>query len=278
MEELYYGPYRDTTNYASDAFMHINSAGVSAFSFQEDMRSIRILRPEGRVDYQLLLVTDGCLAVDCRGEQYNLHPGDAMLYFPGDRQEYTYYPPASIRQAGHRFVHFSGVAVEEAMGQISVLTSGPFYALPVEMKAVFDELIHQHSRGNSLAAIGCLLRLLSFLPCSGDVVGGNSVRSVLTEAMMIRTHFTEKIDFALCAKRCHLSRSRFTHLFAKVMGTSPTKYQQKLRMEQAIELLLYSDRTVGEIAQSVGFEDPLYFSRLFRHVMGVSPRKFRQSK
>ena len=38
-----------------------------------------------------------------------------------------------------------------------------------------------------------------------------------------------------------------------------------------------SDLGVGEIARSVGYEDPLYFSRLFSKTVGSSPRGYRAS-
>jgi AraC-like DNA-binding protein len=46
-------------------------------------------------------------------------------------------------------------------------------------------------------------------------------------------------------------------------------------MARARQLLITSDHTVAEIAASVGYQDPFYFSRQFRAVNGVSPREFR---
>jgi AraC family transcriptional regulator of arabinose operon len=46
-------------------------------------------------------------------------------------------------------------------------------------------------------------------------------------------------------------------------------------MARARQLLITSDHTVAEIAASVGYPDPFYFSRQFSAVNGVSPREFR---
>ncbi|MET0366097.1 MAG: helix-turn-helix domain-containing protein, partial [Sphingobium sp.] len=44
---------------------------------------------------------------------------------------------------------------------------------------------------------------------------------------------------------------------------------------EARRSLLYSNLSVAEIAFSVGFADPAYFSRFFQRNMGVSPRQYR---
>ena len=42
-------------------------------------------------------------------------------------------------------------------------------------------------------------------------------------------------------------------------------------------LLNDADLKIGEIARSVGFEDPLYFSRRFCQTLGVSPSAYRRA-
>ena len=36
----------------------------------------------------------------------------------------------------------------------------------------------------------------------------------------------------------------------------------------------YRDCSIQEISNSVGFEDPFYFSRAFKEIKGVSPRQY----
>jgi AraC family transcriptional activator of pobA len=48
-------------------------------------------------------------------------------------------------------------------------------------------------------------------------------------------------------------------------------------MLEAARLLRHSDRTVGEIAFEVGFQDPLYFSRAFKRHSGRSPQAYRDA-
>jgi AraC family transcriptional activator of pobA len=47
-------------------------------------------------------------------------------------------------------------------------------------------------------------------------------------------------------------------------------------MVEAMRLLRFSDRTVGEIAHAVGYSDPLYFSRAFKRFAGRAPQAYRE--
>jgi transcriptional regulator GlxA family with amidase domain len=53
-------------------------------------------------------------------------------------------------------------------------------------------------------------------------------------------------------------------------------YFTELRIQRACVMLDTSELQVGEIAGSLGFQDPLYFSRLFRQHTGLPPTAYRQ--
>lgn len=83
-------------------------------------------------------------------------------------------------------------------------------------------------------------------------------------------------------KAAHLSGrspSTVTRLFKKITGESFKQYQVSFRIRQAAQLLSNSpNRPVNEIAASVGFDDPFYFSRLFRKHTGQSPSDYRKDR
>lgn len=72
------------------------------------------------------------------------------------------------------------------------------------------------------------------------------------------------------------SPSTVSRIFRKVTGYSFKRYQTVHRMERAAGLLQkMPNRPVLEIAQAVGYEDALYFSRAFRRFHGCSPTQYR---
>ncbi|MFW2439789.1 MAG: helix-turn-helix domain-containing protein [Arenicellales bacterium] len=62
----------------------------------------------------------------------------------------------------------------------------------------------------------------------------------------------------------------------KNKGTTIGREIANLRKEQAIKLLIESDRTISDIASSVGFNDPSVFTRSFRRWVGMSPSDYRK--
>ena len=68
-----------------------------------------------------------------------------------------------------------------------------------------------------------------------------------------------------------LSAGHAETLFKKALGATPVAYRTKLRLRRAREMLMSSQRNVSQVAQAVGFADPLYFSRVFRKTFGVTP-------
>jgi AraC-like DNA-binding protein len=62
------------------------------------------------------------------------------------------------------------------------------------------------------------------------------------------------------------------------MGVSPKDYMLEYRMKKAVEFLADESLSIGNIAYSVGYKDPLTFSKMFKVKMGVSPTEYRKAK
>lgn len=78
------------------------------------------------------------------------------------------------------------------------------------------------------------------------------------------------------AAMCGLCESYFYLLFKRSMGMSPVEYRNRIRVSTACSLLESTTLSIEEIALSVGFDTPFYFSRIFKKIMSVSPRQYRQ--
>jgi len=91
----------------------------------------------------------------------------------------------------------------------------------------------------------------------------------------IRENHNEKIDLDSICAEFNYSRSYISHLFKKHSGLTLNRYINTLRIAEAKALLRYTERTVTDIAMSVGFSDSNYFTNVFREMTGVSPRKYR---
>ena len=89
--------------------------------------------------------------------------------------------------------------------------------------------------------------------------------------------YLQKIALKDVADELHYSASYLEHVFRKENGMPLMKYLRLLKLEKAKELLLTTDKSVLDIAETVGFEDSNYFTAVFTNVFGLSPRVFRKS-
>jgi two-component system response regulator YesN len=76
------------------------------------------------------------------------------------------------------------------------------------------------------------------------------------------------------AQSLRLNPQYFSRLFHQRMGRPVGKYIAQRKMDLARERLCTTNLSLKEIAHSLGFHDPLYFSRVFRRVIGCSPREY----
>ena len=73
-----------------------------------------------------------------------------------------------------------------------------------------------------------------------------------------------------------MSVSWFIRNFKEYTELTPTQYLLSLRISNAQTLLESTNYNVTEIADIVGYDNPLYFSRIFKKQSGMSPSEFRR--
>ena len=78
------------------------------------------------------------------------------------------------------------------------------------------------------------------------------------------------------AEQNEVTENRLFYVFSKYAGMGPGDYLIACRLNRAKELLTTIGASVSEVAKSVGYSDPLYFSRSFRKRFKMSPSEFRE--
>ena len=93
----------------------------------------------------------------------------------------------------------------------------------------------------------------------------------------IDNHYEENLRIDDIAKKFRYCRSHLYKIFKDAYKTSVMDYLLNVRIEKS-KLLLQekADCTVSEAAYSVGFNDPVYFSRVFHERVGISPSQFKK--
>ncbi len=89
-------------------------------------------------------------------------------------------------------------------------------------------------------------------------------------AEWLRRELPARADMRQLGELCHLSPGRLTHLFSHELGVSIRSYLRWSKMSKAIELL-GSDRTIADVAATIGFSDAAHFCRVLRLYYSVQP-------
>ncbi len=93
----------------------------------------------------------------------------------------------------------------------------------------------------------------------------------------IINHIDEEFTASKLSEMAELSEASMRRLFTKYTGKSPMEFIQDLRLVIAARRMLVTNERISQIAYSVGFSDPNYFSRVFRDKFGVSPYVYRKN-
>jgi AraC-like DNA-binding protein len=92
---------------------------------------------------------------------------------------------------------------------------------------------------------------------------------------LIETNFKTHKQVEYYAGLMGLSSSTLTKKLQKAGIDSPSIIIRERIITEAKRMLIYSDKSIKEIAAFLGYDDPYYFSRLFSNSTGNSPSKYR---
>ena len=94
----------------------------------------------------------------------------------------------------------------------------------------------------------------------------------------IKKNYSQHITSESICKKFNCSRAHFSKLFNAQAKIPFREYITRLRIEAAKSLLGFSNLDVSEIALSVGFNEPNYFTSVFKKHVGVSPSAYKKSQ
>ncbi len=134
---------------------------------------------------------------------------------------------------------------------------------------VTDKVPLRNARGQIVGTAG-VARLLAKdaeLPAAADAVLARAVT-------FLREHLDEPLDNATLARHAGLSVRVLERRFRDAFDLAPQQYLRRLRVRLACHPLVYSERTLAEIASDHGFCNQSHFGREFRRETGMTPRAY----
>lgn len=250
---------------------------VNCCGFQKFLtKDYEKLRPQGRLDYQIIYISKGCGFFDFGSGLTALPAGSIVLYPPGVPQQYAYF----ARNTPEVFwVHFTGTECERLLKEYRCHSCMIGDSVPVRQN--FEDMIRElqlkkpYFQDIVQARFYQLLALIGRLsaPDDSSEPGAHQFDRLILE---LNHSYRKAWDVPSMAEFCCLSPDYFAHAFKQTVGMSPAAYLARLRMEKAKELLVSDNLTIASIASLTGYRDPFYFSSAFKRAEGCSPIEYRK--
>lgn len=219
----------------------------------------------------------------CREKRYELEAGDAFLVTPNTIIQYY---ADQEEPWEYVWVGFGGLDAVELMAQTVFTPEEPVLRRGEhsrELEALLRGVYEQYgsAQWQQLAMTAQLYQLLAFLVRgAGPKAAARQAQRDCAQAAAeyIVAHYEEPISVEWLAEHTAVSHSSLYRRFVKRFQMSPKRFLLEYRVERACHLLETTDFSVQEVSNSVGFEDPFYFSRAFKEIKGLSPRQYANAK
>lgn len=244
--------------------------------------------PAIRENYVLHYIDSGKGTFYYKGQQISLSAGDIFLLKPN---ELTYYEADADDPWSYYWIGISGSKASEYFNLSSIHNTSFLRSSKESPTNIIYQLMtsiilpnkkQQHSITSHLHLLGTVYELLfklsTIAPNPLQKASNPSEQLCLRCRKIIDTTYTSStLSIQHIADTLSVNRSYLTTIFTEYFHTSPKEYLNQVRMRRAKYLLEHTQEPIKFIAYSVGFLDPLYFSKAFKTYYKISPSQFRKS-
>jgi YesN/AraC family two-component response regulator len=137
-------------------------------------------------------------------------------------------------------------------------------------------------KSKEIKLLSFLLKLFSFFidnaPDTNTVIEESTIKASYIQIAIdyIQFNYNKKIKITDIADHIGIDSKYLCSLFKSTLAVSPYQYLLNIRFNKASELLKNENFSIADISRSVGYEDPLLFSKMFKKIKGMSPSEYRK--
>ncbi|WP_019536948.1 AraC family transcriptional regulator [Paenibacillus ginsengihumi] len=238
------------------------------------------------LDYYLVhFVVSGRGRFRTQGKDYLLERGSSFFIFPS---ELVTYESDGDEPWAYRWIGFKGDRAAELLLAAGITERRPVTVSghPRRMNVLFgriEETLRSGEPHCDLQAGGYLRLILAGYASElqnnpAPREKPSAIQQQVEQAIRWLTlQYYQPISIEQMAQTLGYHRTHLSKMFKQHTGLSPVQFLLKIRMERAKRLLM-EPLTIEQVASSVGFADPLYFSKQFKKWYGKSPSEYRQDQ
>ena len=153
---------------------------------------------------------------------------------------------------------------------------------PIKMflLTIYEELSYKKTLSSEIVDLNFQLFLTYLLRCHGNlqeksIHGSNNHPEMNKVIDYINNNLGENISLEILANIAGYEKNYFLRRFKEIYKQTPINFVRNKRIEEAKELLRYSDMNIAQIATATGFKSIHYFSKIFFECTGIRPINYR---
>ena len=250
---------------------------------------------------ELLYMTEGSIIATVNEKEYYLNEGDMILFYRGDIHSLS---AVTYDRAQFMGIKFDAARLTVNAGITPKLTTMMMAARDqdaricfresedreYDFRSAFRECMEEYRAGElgydvAIHSRLCLLLLKIIRIWQKEGIVFNKLTEYVSDDELTIRSILEYIDLHLdeglrvedLAKRCNMSYSHFAKCFRELYGRSCKEHLDILRVEKAEEMLRFTDYSLNDISQELGFSDCSHFIRVFKSHKGTTPGNIRRS-
>ena len=232
-----------------------------------------------RANFVIHYVKSGKGVLHLDGNTFEVRAGQAFITFPN---MLAHYKADSADPWNYNWVHFNGRRALDMLYQCGITAHQPIFTPDTNdcglrecMTEMLNDHVHEYSCISNMYRLFQIMALHSLTRPKPEAVEAN-LRYVNLVVQYIKQKYFEQIRVSDIADYCSLNRSYLSKVFKDATTYSIQEYLINFRIKKARQLLSTTGQTIQYVAYSVGYQDPLAFSRIFRKETGLSPSEYRQ--
>lgn len=224
--------------------------------------------PGFRASYHIHFVTAGKGIFENSFGKFEVSAGQGFFFIPGER---VYYCPDDNDPWTYIWIGFTGSAMTGISKKTGLSPSNPVFSFDkyFDIQTDFANLQYMKS-GREYYCISILCRLFSSLCSEKDITAETKIETAVN---YIIQNISDNISVDSLAQKFEMDRRYFSRVFNAQLKVSPQQFIINTRMTTALDLLKQKpvDATIADIARSVGYNDPLAFSKAFKRFYNLTP-------
>lgn len=155
---------------------------------------------------------------------------------------------------------------------------------PIKISQIINQLIAliKENQPNmiKIRAIELLLQEIEhydeYLQYERRIAKAETIEKIEAAKFFIEHNLQKHLTIEELAFKFSLNETDLKKYFKLLYGLGPYAYLRQYRLQKAKDLLIRTEKSILEIANSVGYANPSKFSCAFKRVFGLSPLKYRK--